>query len=128
MREHKICVDVVRWIGKNHYRPTRNTARQFRELGWENLLYVLPVSHCNRADMANKFDGLTVDYSSELPTLDVETATRSVVVSNIADEAGEDDIIIHFQKRKHGGGDIERLHIVEETTTAVVTFDSAERK
>ena len=78
--------------------------------------------------MASKFDELSVDYSTELPTLDTDTRARSVVVSNIPDEAGEDDIIIHFQKRKYGGGDIERLHIIEETPTAVVTFGSVERK
>ena len=50
---------------------------------------------------------------------------RSVVVSNIAPSAEDEDIPIYFQRLKHGGGQISHLHIPDKGT-AVVTFDENE--
>ena len=58
------------------------------------------------------------------PLLDDEQAVRSIVVDNMPEEAREEDIIIHFQKRKHGGGDIDRVQMMENTKTVVVMFES----
>ena len=52
-------------------------------------------------------------------------AARSVVVSNIAPQTADENIVIYFQKKKHGGGEIEHVHIPEEGT-AVITFESSE--
>ena len=67
-----------------------------------------------------------VSYGADLEVLDDEKAARSIVVDNMPEEAREEDIIIHFQKRKHGGGDIDNVRIIENTETVVVTFDSDE--
>ena len=67
-----------------------------------------------------------VFYGPDLEVLDDGKAARSIVVDNMPEEAREEDIIIHFQKRKHGGGDIDNVRIIENTDTVVVTFDSDE--
>ena len=57
--------------------------------------------------------------------LDDEQAARSIVVDNMPEEALEEDIIIHFQKWKHGGGDIDHVRMVEGGTV-VLTFKNYE--
>ena len=54
-------------------------------------------------------------------------AARSVVVSGLPLETRKETVIIHFQKRKHGGGEIDSVELVSEET-AVVTFDEIEGK
>ena len=49
---------------------------------------------------------------------------RTVVVLNVPSNLGDDDLTIHFQKPKHGGGDVDE--VVVEGNVAFVTFDSAE--
>ena len=57
--------------------------------------------------------------------LEGEQAARSIVVSNISPQTTKEGVIIHFQKRKNGGGDIDRIYI-QKNGTAVVTFDERE--
>lgn len=54
-----------------------------------------------------------------------DEAARSVVVSNIPQQTTAEDIVIYFQKRKNGGGDINHLHITEKGS-AVIIYDSIE--
>ncbi|XP_028411310.1 uncharacterized protein LOC114533885 isoform X2 [Dendronephthya gigantea] len=49
---------------------------------------------------------------------------RTVVVLNVPSNIGEEDLTIHFQKAKHGGGDVDEVVVNENV--AFVTFDSAE--
>ena len=67
-----------------------------------------------------------VSYGADFEVLDDERAARSIVVCNMPEEAQENDIIIHFQRRKHGGGNIDNVRIIENTGNVVVTFDSDE--
>ena len=58
--------------------------------------------------------------------LQKDKATKSIVVSKIplktADKDVYGDIIIHFQKERNGGGEIETVFIPKKGT-AVITFD-----
>ena len=63
--------------------------------------------------------------ASTVDELGDEQAVRSIVVDNMPEEAREEDIIIHFQKRKHGGGDIDNVRMMEGGTV-VLTFKNDE--
>ena len=52
------------------------------------------------------------------PSFDAE---RTVVVQNFPSNVGEDELTIHFQKEKHGGGDVDEVEI--DGSVAFVTFD-----
>lgn len=54
-----------------------------------------------------------------------EQAARSLVVTNIAPQTTDEDIVIYFQRQKNGGGEISHVHIPSKGT-AVVTFDKNE--
>lgn len=64
--------------------------------------------------------------SHGLQTIDLtsEQAKRSVVVTNIASHTTNNDIILHFNKGKNGGGEIDNVHTPKEGT-AVVTFGNS---
>lgn len=57
--------------------------------------------------------------------LEEEQAARSIVVSNISAESTKEDVTIHFQRQKNGGGDIHNVHIPKKGT-AVITFEESE--
>ena len=69
----------------------------------------------------------TLPLHSLLKKLSEEEIFRSVVVSNIPQETKIEALIIHFQKRKHGGGDVSAATLVEQGQ-AVLTFDDAQSK
>lgn len=52
---------------------------------------------------------------------------RTITVTNIPPETTQDNIIIHFQKRKHGGGDVETIRLTDDGV-ARVTFEKKESK
>lgn len=54
-----------------------------------------------------------------------EEAKRSIVVYNIPPKIKAETVCIHFQRKKHGGGSIDRVHISREGT-AVITFEKNE--
>ena len=54
-----------------------------------------------------------------------DQAARSVVVQDIPQDTAADSIVIHFQRQKNGGGEIDHVHIPEKGT-AVITFESSE--
>lgn len=62
----------------------------------------------------------------KIELLHKDKATKSIVVSKIPFETLDTDvygdIIIHFQRRKNGGGEIENV-FVPKKGTAVVTFE-----
>ena len=49
---------------------------------------------------------------------------RTVVAWNFPADVGEDELRIHFQEKKNGGGDID--YIVADESLAFVIFDSPE--
>ena len=51
-------------------------------------------------------------------------AERTVVVLNFPSNIGEDELTIHFQKAKHGGGDVD--DVVLHGSVAFVTFDMSQ--
>ena len=63
--------------------------------------------------------------SNVIQLLEEEQAARSIVVSNISPQTREESVMIHFQRRKNGGGEIEHVHIPKEGT-AVLTFEKSE--
>ena len=74
--------------------------------------------------MANLIDRF-LSYGPERKVLTADQAARSVVVLNIPQQTTAENIVIHFQRQKNGGGEIDHLHIPEKGT-AVVTFESSE--
>ena len=49
---------------------------------------------------------------------------RTVVVLNVPSNVGEDELTIHLQKERNGGGDVD--DVVLDGTVAFVTFDMPE--
>ena len=54
--------------------------------------------------------------------IDKTNVDRSISVSGFPKETTANELVIHFQKRKHGGGDIECIHITDKGV-AVIVFD-----
>lgn len=53
---------------------------------------------------------------------------KSIVVSNIPPGTKEEALVIHFQQRKHGGGDVSSISFTANGNSAIVTFEDAESK
>ena len=49
---------------------------------------------------------------------------RTIVVSNFPADVGEDELTIHFQKEKNGGGDVDDVMV--DGSVAFVIFDLPE--
>ena len=49
---------------------------------------------------------------------------RTIVVSNFPADVGEDELTIHFQKERNGGGDVDE--VVVDGNIAFVIFDLPE--
>ena len=62
--------------------------------------------------------------SLEKDDIDVneDKASRGIYVTGFPSNTTAIELVIHFQKRKHGGGDIECIHI-QEKRYAVIIFD-----
>ena len=54
--------------------------------------------------------------------IDKTNGVRSISVSGFPEETTANELVIHFQKQKHGGGDIECIHITDKGV-AVIVFD-----
>ena len=61
-------------------------------------------------------------FEKEDIIIDETNAARSISVSGFPKETKANELVIHFQKRKHGGGDIECIHITDKGV-AVIVFD-----
>ena len=57
-----------------------------------------------------------------------EDILKSIVVSNIPPGTKEEALVIHFQQRKHGGGDVSSIALAANGDNAVVTFEDAKSK
>jgi len=69
--------------------------------------------------------GKCLSNAPNIQLLDEEQAARSIVVSNISPQTTKEDVTIHFQRQKNGGGEIHSVHIPEKGT-AVITFEEME--
>ena len=52
--------------------------------------------------------------------------SRTILVSNLPDGVTEGDVHIHFQKKKNGGGEVEKVTVLPEGNTALVVFEDPE--
>ena len=53
------------------------------------------------------------------------SSSSSVIVRNLSTATTEETIIIHFQKRKNGGGEVESVRLLSEGV-ALVTFETSQ--
>lgn len=59
--------------------------------------------------------------------IDPALVSHSVYVTGYKSTAKSEDLVIHFQRTKNGGGDIEGI-VMSKQGTAVITFDNPEGK
>ena len=52
--------------------------------------------------------------------------SRTVSVSDLPEEASESDVHIHFLKSKNGGGEVEKVILLQEENKALVVFEDPE--
>ena len=50
---------------------------------------------------------------------------KSIIVKNASSETKKEDLIIHFQRKRNGGGEVECVYMLSEGA-AVVTFEKSE--
>lgn len=74
--------------------------------------------------MAEVDDKLVSDRSQLELSVD-EQAARSVVISNISPKITKEDVMIYFQKKKVGGGEVDAISMLEDGK-AVVVFEKPE--
>ena len=65
----------------------------------------------------------SLESSSQVTTEDF--ISRSVVVKNLSPATKAEDVTIHFQRRRNGGGEVECVRLLKKGT-AVVTFEKSE--
>lgn len=68
---------------------------------------------------------VVLQVEGDISEIDWTSISRSVIVSGFPAHTKLEDLIIHFQRRKNGGGDIEKI-ILSKKGTAVITFDEPE--
>ena len=69
--------------------------------------------------------GKCLSNAPNIQLLEEEQAARSIVVSNISPQTTKEGLMIHFQRRKNGGGEIDHIHIPKKGS-AVITFEKGE--
>ena len=69
--------------------------------------------------------GKCLSNAPNIQLLEEEQAARSIVVSNISPQTTKEGVMIHFQRRKNGGGEIDHIHIPKKGS-AVITFEEGE--
>lgn len=68
---------------------------------------------------------VVVRVEGNISEIDWTSISRSVIVTGFPAHTKSEDLIIHFQRQKNGGGDIEKI-ILSKKRTAVITFDEPE--
>ena len=59
--------------------------------------------------------------------IDPTNVSRSIYVTGFQATTRSEELIIHFQRKKNGGGDIDSI-IISKRGAAVITFDDPEGK
>ena len=57
-----------------------------------------------------------------------EDIAKSILVSGFTPGTKEEAVVIHFQQRKHGGGDVSSVKFSQNGDNAVITFEEKESK
>ena len=70
-------------------------------------------------------DDQPLSERSQLELLTNEEVARSVLISNISAKLRRDDIMIHFQRKGNGGGEVNNVFVLKDGK-AVIVFDKAE--
>lgn len=70
-------------------------------------------------------DDQLVFERSQLEFLSNEAAARSVLISNTPAKLRRDDIMIYFQKKKIGGGEVDDVVVLKDGK-AVIVFEKPE--
>ena len=70
-------------------------------------------------------DDQLVSERSQLELLSNAEAARSVLISNIPAKLRRDDIIIFFQRKKIGGGEVDNVFVLKDRK-AVIVFEKPE--
>lgn len=65
------------------------------------------------------------DMHPQWCAVDQDIPSNSVIVRNLSHSTREEIIIIHFQKKRNGGGEVDRVRLLSEGV-AVVTFEKPE--
>jgi hypothetical protein len=68
---------------------------------------------------------LDVKLQDESKRENVEKS-RTILVSNLPEGVTESGVYIHFQKKKNGGGEVEKVTVLLEGNTALVVFEDPE--
>ena len=71
---------------------------------------------------------LMASYQSHLEEMSPDDIPKSIMVSDITPGTKEEAIVIHFQQRKHGGGDVMSVKFAQDRDRAVITFEEKESK
>lgn len=66
---------------------------------------------------------IIVRKEEDIGDIDPTSISRSVFVTGLNAATKSEDLIIHFQRKKNGGGDIDSIVISRKKGAAVVTFD-----
>lgn len=75
--------------------------------------------------MTSAFSVSTRNMQQQWSTVHQDFPSSSVIVKNLSPATREETIIIHFQKKRNGGGEVERVRLLSEGV-AVVTFEKSE--
>ena len=70
-------------------------------------------------------DDQPLSERSQLERLSNEEAARSVLISKISAKLRRDDIMIYFQKKGNGGGEVDNVFVLKDGK-AVIVFEKAE--
>ena len=65
---------------------------------------------------------------SHLEETSPDDIPKSIIVSDITPGTKEEAIVIHFQQRKHGGGDVMSVKFAQDGDRAVITFEEEESR
>lgn len=71
--------------------------------------------------------GTSLSLVDEDVHIDPTKANRSISVRGIPVGTKAEDLVIHFQRKRNGGGDVDDI-VMNKRGSAVVTFDKAEGK
>lgn len=59
---------------------------------------------------------------------DKDSKCKDILVSGLSPDTTEEEIIMYFQSKRSGGGDVENIQFDKDQHHAIVTFDESEGK
>jgi hypothetical protein len=72
------------------------------------------------------FKGKVLDVKLQESKIENVEKSRTILVSGLPEGVTESDVHIHFQKKKNGGGEVEKVTVLPEGNTALVVFEDPE--